>query len=133
MISEQIGKQTLRNSQFLIIHGPGAQSQNFTLFLKRLNDPRMAVALIDSRVAGDEIKILLVVHVPDVRTTPARGNHRNGLVVVAAVNQFFSGNLEVIMYSMHSRDFSEIVCQYEFFVVNYSLFKSFLIILYYLF
>jgi hypothetical protein len=89
MISKQIRQETLSIAQLLIIHGPRTERKYFALLLERPDDPGMAVALVDRGVAGDEIEVLLLVHVPDVGPAPSRGDHRNRFVVVTPVNQLF--------------------------------------------
>lgn len=62
----------------IIVHAVTGQHDPLTLIHHRLDDLRVAVALVDGGVAGDEIDVLVALLIPDVRARCSIGNDGMG-------------------------------------------------------
>mmetsp|Transcript_243 Transcript_243/g.711 ORF Transcript_243/g.711 Transcript_243/m.711 type:complete len:286 (-) Transcript_243:171-1028(-) len=80
-LSDALGK--LR--KLVIVEGTRAQRALGGLLHERLDDLRMAMSLVHSRVGGEEIIVVLSFRVPNVSTLSARKHHRDGVVVVSTM------------------------------------------------
>jgi hypothetical protein len=76
------------------VESTGGESENFRLFLESIYNAGMAMALVDSRVGGQEVHVSLTLDVPHVDTLGAVDYHRNWVVVVSTLGQLEVNGLD---------------------------------------
>ena len=88
VVAEQVGDVLLVFPEHVVVEGPRGQGQRRRLFFQRVDEPRMAVALVDGGVGRQHVVVAFALDVPDVDAFAATKGHRQRAVVMGAVFRF---------------------------------------------
>ena len=85
VISEQRSDEGAVGAHLVAVEGSGGQSKRLRLLLKGLDDPGMAMALINCAVGRKEVQVLFALNVPHVHALGPVDHHWDGAVVVGTL------------------------------------------------
>ena len=72
----------------IVVEGAAAQRQAGRLVGEHPDELRVAVALVDGAVGGQEVEVALALGIPHVHASGTAGDERDGVVVVCGVGVF---------------------------------------------
>ena len=83
--AEELGDELGETREDIVVEGARAEGQARGLFTESGNQLGMAVALVDSRVGGQEVQILATLRIPDTGALSTSKDDRQGVIVVSSV------------------------------------------------
>ena len=88
VISEVFVDELLVLTQGIVIEGTRGKAEFVGLILQSLNNARVAMTLIHSRIGRKEVEILLPFDIPHINVLASMKHHWQGVIVVSAISLF---------------------------------------------
>src|SRR5690606_1149188 len=88
LVAKRFAHKLFRQSKLVVVKRARRQRQLFGLRDQRINNPRVAMPLVDRAVSGKEVVIPLSLYVPYEYTLPPPKHHRQRMIVVGTIAIF---------------------------------------------